>query len=339
MRSTELFKENIKILKPRVTHRVAANDPARLALHSTMTSLLEEILDEDSTINSAVRRSPYSDALVQFVHKELAMPHDLQWQEEQKITWADIKSRSPNYVLIQGQDGTGAVKWNGSQWVIVLSSKEGVERFSDGSINTLFKQIKETIGKVRGYWSAVNSGRSSYRGVSNNAIGPVDVKRKERKDARTITNPNSLDPNAGYNQNFDAVMIKLLPLYNRYIQQAIADVKGVIGMAIKNDSYHKAKQKLQLLEKLKNMQEELMDNPKTIPDHIKTKLRPALYMTASHFYPDDTGTFTMSTSGYRSSGGPQNHVGPRKVISDIANGDNKKLVTLMNYLKQTLLHA
>jgi hypothetical protein len=340
MRSTELFKENIKILKPRVTHRVAANDPARLALHSTITSLLEEILDEDSTINSAVRRSPYSDALVQFVHKELAMPHDLQWQEEQKITWADIKSRSPNYVLIQGQDGTGAVKWDGSQWVVVLSSKEGVTKFSDGSINTLFKQIKETIGKVRGYWSAINSGITTWPlAVSTNQTGPVDVKRKERKDARTITNPNTLDPNAGSNQNFDAVMIKLLPLYNRYIQQAISDVKGVIGMAIKNDSYNKAKQKLQLLEKLKNTQEELMNNPKTIPEHIKTKLRPALYMTASHFYPEDTGNFTMSAGPYSSSGRPQNEVGPRKVISDIANGDNKKLVTLMNYLKQTLLHA
>ena len=338
MRSTELFKENINILKPKVVHRVAANDPAREALHQTITHLLNEILDEDSTITSAVRRSPYADALIRNVHKDLAMPHDLQWEPETKITWADIKSKSPNYVIVQGQDGTGAIKWDGARWKVMLSSKEGVRTSSDGSINILFKDIKDTIGKIRGYWSAVNSGRrDSYRGVATNQTGPVDVKRAERTKARTISNPKTMDPNAGYDQNYDAVMVKLRPLYAKYIQQAMADVKGVIGMAIKNDSYQKARQKLQLLDKLKTMQEELIDNPDSIPDHIKTKLRPALYMTASHFYPDDTGNFTLATGGYRS--GIQNTEGPRKVISDIAKGDSKKLVALMNYLKQTLLHA
>jgi hypothetical protein len=338
MRSTELFKENIKILKPRVTRRVAANDPAREALHTTMTSLLEDILDEDSTITSAVRRSPYSDALVKYVHKELAMPHDLQWQEEQKVTWADIKSRSPNYVLIQGQDGTGAIKWNGSQWVVVLSSKEGITRVSDGSINTLFKQIKETIGKIRGYWSAVNSGRASYgyRGASDNKIGPVDVKRKERKDARTITRPNTLDPNAGEAQNTQAVLYKLRPVYARYIEQAIADVKGVIGMALKNDAYGKVKQKLEILSQLQATREALLSDPNEIPQRLKEKLRPALYMTASHFYPDETGNFNLG-GGYRGRQ-PERSEGQRKVISDIAKGDQKKLMTLMTYLKQSLLH-
>lgn len=338
MRSTELFKENINILKPKVVHRVAANDPAREALHQTITHLLNEILDEDSTITSAVRRSPYADALIRNVHKDLAMPHDLQWEPETKITWADIKSKSPNYVIVQGQDGTGAIKWDGARWKVMLSSKEGVRTSSDGSINILFKDIKDTIGKIRGYWSAVNSGRrDSYRGVATNQTGPVDVKRAERTKARTISNPKTMDPNAGYDQNYDAVMVKLRPLYAKYIQQAMADVKGVIGMAIKNDSYQKARQKLQLLDKLKTMQEELIDNPDSIPDHIKTKLRPALYMTASHFYPDDTGNFTLATGGYRTS--QPNTEGPRKVISDIAKGDSKKLVALMNYLKQTLLHA
>jgi hypothetical protein len=336
MRSTELFKENIKILKPRVTHVVAANDPARVALHSTMTGLLEEILDEDSTITSAVRRSPYADALVKYVHKELAMPHDLQWQEEQKITWADIKSRSPNYVLIQGQDGTGAIKWNGSQWVVVLSTKEGITRFSDSSINTLFKEIKERIGKIRGYWAAVNSGVSAYRGASTNSRGTVDAKRTERVAARTITKPNTLDPKANNEQNISAVLYKLRPLYIKYIEQAIADIKGVIGMALKNDAYGKVKQKLEILAHLQSAREELLDNPNEIPQRLKEKLRPALYMTSSHFYPDETGNFNLG-GGYRGRT-PERTEGQRKVISDIANGDNKKLIILMNYLKQSLLH-
>jgi hypothetical protein len=340
MRSTEIFKENIKILKPKVVHKIAADDPARVALHQSISHLLNEILDEDSTISSAVRRSPYADQLIKSVHKDLAMPHDLQWQPEDKITWADIKSRSPNFVIIQGQDGTGAIKWDGSQWVVMLASKEGVRKTSDGSINILFKDIKDTIGKIRGYWTAVGAGqRERYGKVATNRTSPVDVKRSEREQARKITNPKTMDPNASYSQNFDAVMIKLRPLYAKYIQQALADVKGVIGMAIKNDAFHKAKQKLELLDKLKQMENELIDNPDSIPDRIKTKLRPALYLTASYYYPEDTGNFNMNTSGYRGSSSPDNTTGARKVITDIANGDTEKLTTLMNYLKQTLLHA
>lgn len=340
MRSTELFKENIKIHKPNVSQKVATNDPARKALHRTMTNLLEEILDEDSSINdiSAVRNSPYADALIKKVHQQLAMPHNIKWQQEgNKITWADIKTRSPNYVIIQGQDGTGAIKWNGSSWDVVLSSKEGVKTDSDSSINNLFREIKSTIGKITGYWSAIKSGRtSSYNKVSNNREGPVEIKRTARINARTIMKPNTLDPKASDEQNIRAVMIKLRPLYAKYIEQAIADVKGVIGMALKNDAYNKVRAKLEILNRLKLTQEELLDDPKNVPEKLKEKLRPALYLTASYYYPDETGNFNLGT-GYRGRT-PERYEGQRKVISDIANGDTKKLTTLMNYLKQSLLH-
>lgn len=342
MRSTELFKENIKILKPKVTDRVAANDPARKALHTTMTSLLEDILDEDSSINdiSAVRNSPYADALIKKVHEYLSMPHNVKWRAEgDKITWADIKNKSPNYVIIQGRDGTGAIKWNGGSgnWDVVLSGEEGIKTYSDSSINTLFREIKGTIGKITGYWSAIGAGTgSSYSKVSANKEGPVEKKRAERKAARTISKPNTLDPNASESQNIQAVLLKLRPVYTKYIEQAMADVKGVIGMALKNDAYDKVKKKIELLNYLKSSRDELLDNPKVVPDRLKEKLRPALYLTASYYYPDETGEFTLGT-GYRSRT-PSRTEGQRQVISDIAKGDNKKLTTLMNYLKQSLLH-
>jgi hypothetical protein len=302
-----------------------------------MTNLLEEILNEDSTITSAVRSSPYADALIRAVHKELAMPHDLEWKEEQKITWADIKSRSPNYVLIQGIDGTGAIKWNGSQWVVVLSSKEGVSTLRDGSINILFTEIKERIGKIRSYWSATNSGVRSYGSkVATNPTGPVEKKRSQRQDARRITSPDSLDPNAGHEHNLQVVIYKLRPLYARYIEQAMADIKGVIGIQLKNNAFSKVKSKLEILDNLERTLEELRDNPKKIPSKLKEKLRPALYMTASHFYPDETGNFNLG-GGYRGRS-PERSAGQRRVISDIANGDQEKLTTLMNFLKQSLLH-
>lgn len=340
MRSTEIFKENIKILKPAVTRKVADKDPAREALHYTITHLLREILDEDSTIpdNSGIRRGPYADALVQKVHKEFAMPHDVRWEKLEKVTWADIKSRSPNYVIIQGQDGMGAVKWNGSKWEAMLSSKEGITRDSDASINTLFKEIKERIGKITAQWGAIGQGRQAYRGASDNRTGEVDKKRALRKGRREVlTNPNTLDPNAGSAHNTEVILRKLRPVYLRYLEQSIADVKGVVGMALKNDAYNKVSKKIEILNGLQQIKQELISNPNDVPARLKERLRPALYLTASHYYPDQTGNFALGVDRY-SRNQPTSMTGVTQVIADIANGDQKKLITLMNFLKQSLLH-
>jgi hypothetical protein len=340
MRSTELFKENIKILKPAMTKKVADKDPAREALHYTMTHLLREILDEDSTIPdlSGVRRGPYADQLIKRVHKDFAIPHDVRWEKLEKVTWADIKSRSPNYVILQGQDGMGAVKWAGYTWQVMLSSKEGIKTDHGDSINILFKEIKDTIGKITGYWGAIGQGRQSYRGASDNKRGEVDIKRDKRRNSReVVVNPNTLDPNSGSAHNTEVILRKLRPVYMRYLEQAIADVKGVVGMALKNDAYQKVKQKLEILTNLQNVRQELIDNPDAVPGKIKERLRPALYLTASHYYPDETGNFALGVDRY-GRGQPTHSRGPNQVIADIASGDQKKLITLMNYLKQSLLH-
>jgi len=338
MRSTEIFKENIKILKPAMTKKVADKDPAREALHYTMTHLLREILDEDSSINSAVRNSPYADELIKKVHKYFAMPHDVRWEKLEKVTWADIKSRSPNYVIIQGQNGTGAIKWTGSTWQAMLAGEDGITKESNDSINILFKEIKYTIGKITGYWAAIGQGRQSYRGAAAYASGEVDRKREKRRNSReVVVNPNTLDPGASTSHNTQVILRKLRPVYMRYLEQAIADVKGVVGMALKNDSYGKVSQKIAILTNLQNVRQELIDNPDTVPDKIKERLRPALYLTASHFYPDETGNFALGVDRY-GRGQPASQRGPNQVITDIANGDQKKLITLMNYLKQSLLH-
>lgn len=338
MRSTEIFKENIKILKPAVTRKVADKDPAREALHYTMTHLLREILDEDSSITSAVRNSPYADELIKRVHKDFAMPHDVRWEKLEKVTWADIKSRSPNYVIIQGQDGTGAIKWTGETWVAMLAGQDGITTDRDDSINSLFKEIKNTIGKITGYWAAIGQGKGSYRGASTNKTGEVERKRRERTASRQkVVNPNILDPSAGTAHNTQVILRKLRPVYMRYLDQAIADVKGVVGMALKNDAYGKVNQKVAILTNLQNVRQELIDNPDTVPEKIKERLRPALYLTASHYYPDQTGNFALGVDRY-GRGQPSSQSGPQQVIADIANGDQKKLITLMNYLKQSLLH-
>lgn len=340
MRSTEIFKENIKILKPAVTRKVADKDPAREALHYTMTHLLREILDEDSTIPdlSGIRRGPYADALIQKVHSTFAMPHDVRWGRQDKVTWADVKSRSPNYVIIQGQDGMGAIKWTGETWSVMLSSKDGITTDRDDSINSLFKEIKNTIGKITAFWVAEGQGKASYRGAATFTSGEVERKRHKRITSRqTVVNPNTLDPNAGSAHNTEVILRKLRPVYLRYLEQSIADVKGVVGMALKNDAYNKVSKKIEILNGLQQIKQELISNPNDVPARLKERLRPALYLTASHYYPDQTGNFALGVDRY-SRNQPTSMTGVTQVIADIANGDQKKLITLMNFLKQSLLH-
>jgi len=337
MRSKDLYKGTP--VRPKVVARVAANDPVRLALHHTMKGMLDEILDEDSSISSAVRNSPYADVLIKNVHKALAIPANTTWKPEDKVSWTDVKRMSPNFVLLAGSRGTAAIRWGGSQWEGMVASGSGVRTFRSGSIGEVVGDMKEGLGIVMGYWTAVGVGeRERYgRGASSNSTGPVEKLRRDREDARKFVNPTVLDPKAPHSQNMDAILVKLRPVFAKYIQHAIADVKGAIGMALKNDAYNKVKNKVEILERLKAVQEELLDNKNALPEHIKTKLRPALYLTASYFYPEETGNFTLGTS-YRSTT-LDNLEGARKVVRDIANGDSKKLITLMNYLKQMLLHG
>jgi hypothetical protein len=329
MRRSDLLKENRFI--PLQPSRRSNNDPARKMFHKAISHVLHEILDEDSSISSTVRNSPYADLLIQHVHSELSIPDNVQWKPETKITWKDIKERSPNYVLIAGSRGTAAIKWDGSEWRAMVATGNGIRKLRSSSINALVGDMKEDLGKVMGYWSSVGTG-----GYGRSSRGEVEKKRDERERARRIDNPTMLDPTASMSTNLEAIYNKLRPLFLKYVDQAIADVKGVSGIALKNDAYNKVEIKLQILKKLSDIRERLIDDPASVPAELKSRLRPALYMTASHYYPDDTGNFTLG-SGYRSNS-PDRSEGMKKVVADIANGDQNKLVTLMNYLKHVLLH-
>jgi len=325
MRSRELYNKPVSL-------RVTDNDPVRAMFHKAMGHILGEMLEEDSTIGDTVRSSPYSDVLVRSVHEKLKIPHD------QKVSWRDVKTISPNFVILSGSRGTAAVRWNGSsdQWYIITATGAGLHPYTSHSINAAMQNIKEDIGMITGSYEADPEGKArAWRGAASGRSGEVDVKQEKRKQARTITNPKSLDPKADMSTNLKAIQKKLRPLYTKYIQQAMADIKGVIGMQLKADAHDRAGQKLNLLKNLKDMADEIENYPNSIPDDILKSLQPALYMTAAYFYPDQTGELGRPHRGGLE---PQSKEGSRLVIKDIANGDSKKLATLMSFFKQTLLH-
>ena len=177
------------------------------------------------------------------------------------------------------------------------------------------QDVKEDIGMITGSYEADPEGkRRAWRGSSNDDSGEVDVTRAARKKARTISNPNMLDPAAGQNQNMAAIQNKLRPLYVKYIEQAMADVKGVIGMQLKADAHDRALQKINILRSLKAMSDRIKNNPDDIPSDIMDRLKPALLMTAAYFYPDETGDITRNQYGSIT---PESHEGARRVVKDM----------------------
>lgn len=307
-------------------------------INSLLSEMFSQILDEDSTAMSAVRQSPYADQLIKAVHKSLAMPHDVRWEKVAKVSWNDIKARSPNYVLIAGTEGTAAIRWSGTYEALV-SYNEGITQHQSDSVNGIMAYIKAGIGKTTGFWEATDQGKTSWGRRSSNRTGDVETIRKNRKDARTVAKPNVFDPAASNSQNFKALLRKLRPLYMRYLDQAIADIKGAAAISIKNDAFQRAQHKLQRAEQLQNLQYELENNPdpEEMPEKINKALRNAVWMTAGYFYPEKTGSIERARGQYHH-GQVQNPEGARQVIADIANGDQEKMVTIMQFFKQDLLH-
>jgi hypothetical protein len=57
-------------------------------------------------------------------------------------------------------------------------------------------------------------------------------------------------------------------------------------------------------------------------------------MAASHHYPEQTGSITK---GYSNSYSAQRSEGPQQLLKDIANGDQKKLGTVLGFFKRALI--
>jgi len=275
----------------------------------------------------------------------------LKFQEKEKIQWKEIKEVEPNFVLIAGTTGTAAVNWDGNRYTAIIANAEGVTRGSNPSINTLMNDIKEGIGKPKRFWEPVTvkvpQEYDNYEKRFGKDVTLPTTVRRSRTAARTLDpkKSSSLNPHTGLTggDNLEKLFTKLKPLLLRYLTTALADVKGAAGIAMKNDSYNTAKKKLEIAAKLSDMIEHLTDPDmadgyarSSKDDLLKNKIQHAVVMTASYYYPDETGDVTAGYSGALKS---LKSSGPNHVINDIAKGDSKKLATVMAYLKQAFLYS
>jgi hypothetical protein len=103
---------------------------------------------------------------------------------------------------------------------------------------------------------------------------------------------------------------------------------------IKNDAFAKAMKKLKYVESLQSSLEELESGESDTPEFISRSVQTAIYMAASHYYPEQTGSFSKDYGGRYSTQFPE---GPRQLLKDISGGDTKKLGTVLGFFKRALI--
>lgn len=285
----------------------------RLESCQLFAQLLEGYINEASTAMDMVAKDPGGAEVVRHLHKTMGLDHTLAYKKIDKISWSDIKGRSyGTWVLIKGSKGTGAIKAT-DYYTAVASSGGEVKTIENAKGGNILDFLKGEIGKLQEFYTA---------------IGNTDVRNKQSKraDAQAGVGPQEASR--------DTIVKKFKPLWIRAINSAIADIKGHVANMIKNDAFSKASKKLKYIESLQNSLEELETGGSNTPSYIREAVQTAIYMAASHHYPEQTGNITR---GYGSGYSSQFSEGPQKLLKDISDGDQKKLGTVLGFFKRALI--
>jgi hypothetical protein len=280
----------------------------------TFAQLLEGFINEASTAMDMVAKDPGGADVVRHLHKTMGLDHALAYQRIDKISWSEIKGRSyGTWVLIKGSKGTGAIKAGRDDYTAIASSGGEVRTLRDGKGGNILDFLKGEIGKLQGFYTA--------RGTS-----AVTQKQQKRADAKAGAGPQEVDR--------DILVKKFKPLWVRAMNSAIADIKGHVANMIKNDAFSKASKKLKYIESLQASLEELEAGNGDTPNYIREAVQTAIYMAASHYYPEQTGNISR---GYGGNYSTQFSEGPRQLLKDISGGDTKKLGTVLGFFKRALI--
>jgi hypothetical protein len=292
----------------------------RIESYQIFAQLLEGYVNEASTTMSLIANNPGGKEVVQKLHKDMSLAHDIGYRPVDKISWSELKdSYRGAWVIIQGTKGTGAIRARGGStgsYEAVASTGGETRSVSDGRGGNIIDFLKGEIGKLNKFYVAPNT-------------TAVSDKQKKRRDAQK---------GAGSTEVTQSTLVaKFKPLWSRAITASIADIKGHIANMIKNDAFEKAKRKLNYIETLQNGLEQLEAGNADTPGFLSSAINSAVLMTASHYYPETTGDLNRSRYGSSAGVSAQFNEGPAQLLKDIAGGDQKKLGTVLSFFKRSLI--
>jgi hypothetical protein len=311
-----------------------------MTIYRHFPSLCESILEASTAVNQ-LTGSAGSMPVIRAMHSRFQLAHDAEWRQIATLKFSDIKDIAGNgsnaYVLIIGEKGTAGIMYinryaeNKKSGYVVIASDGGepqeLKTFSSKDITQLLKQ---TIGKTKQIYTTYQHRKSSE----------VATKRKERGEFKKQTT-GFVDPKVTLETNTKLLLNKFRPLWNKALQSAIADVKGVVTTMIKNDAFEAAERKINKLKRLEKMiylisSEEDNDD---LTVSMGNFLSYALYMSASYYYPDLTGEVSGNPNAgyYGNKPSAQSTKGVEQLIADIAAGDNSKLAAILTFFKRGLI--
>jgi hypothetical protein len=283
--------------------------------YQLFAQLCEGLVSEASTSLDLVSGQPGGDAVIKSLHKTNQLSHDQEYTRTDKITWSTIKD-TRSWVIIQGAKGVGAIRTANGTYYAKASSGGEVQSVNNSRSDAITTFLKSIIGSFKQYYV----GRDT---------GAVSTKQRTR-DAQTASANKTMDTTK--------LVLKFKPLWARGVTAAIADVKGMVGIMIKNDAFGKAEHKIQLLQKLNAVLDSVESGEGQTSGLITNAVQAAIVMAAGHHYPEQTGEIARSRSY---SGGATYHPaqpeGVTQLLKDIAGGDTAKMGTVLGFFKRNLI--
>jgi hypothetical protein len=275
--------------------------------------LCENITEVSSTMN-LIAGNAGGQQVVRTLHSDMSLAHNIEYKPIDKITWKDLKdSYQGTWVIIVGSQGTAAIKATSNGYDTVASDGGDAEKMSNSRSDATMNFIKSKVGKIQKYYAGRNT---SY----------VRDKQKARTANKDVAGPSNVTQTT--------IVNKFRPLWAKAITAAIADAKGHVSNMIKNDAFQKAKSKISYIENLQDGLDALESGSNDVPSFVSNAVNTAVLMTASHYYPEETGEITKGYSrGYTS----ERSQGPARVLSDLSGGDTAKLGTILAFFKRALI--
>ena len=141
----------------------------------------------------------------------------------------------------------------------------------------------------------------------------------------------------------NTILQRFTPLLLKSAQTALADINGITQVMAKSGAYDRLKNKIEKnIEPLQNaidrlettgsIESELYSYNNKGKDYMMRAVKRAIALSAVYYYPNETGDVAAN-------GTPDNRAGMNRLLSEIDQGDLKKLKTVLEFFKQELMRT
>ena len=129
----------------------------KLAHCKIFAQLCEEIT-EASTAMNLIAGSPGGQQVVQTLHRDLGLAHNIEYQPVDKLSWKNLKDTHRGaWVIITGTQGTAAIRARADSYETMASDGSDVDHNASSRSDVTMNFIKSKVGKIQRYYVGKNT--------------------------------------------------------------------------------------------------------------------------------------------------------------------------------------